>query len=80
MKLSDLFKVSLVAAAVSLSGCGGDLVVKEGDANTTVNEGDTINNNYENGGDNGGDDSSRDDSQNATTGFPAEIDTALLQG
>ena len=40
MKLSDLFKVSLVAAAVSLAGCGGDLVVKEGD--TTVNEGDNI--------------------------------------
>ncbi|TGE84851.1 hypothetical protein C7Y70_04710 [Pseudoalteromonas sp. KS88] len=84
MKLSDLFKVSLVAAAVSLAGCGGDLVVKEGDANTTVNEGDTINNNYENGGDNGGDngggDSSRDDSQNATTGFPTDIDNALVQG
>ena len=35
MKLSDLFKVSLIATAVSLAGCGGDLVVSEGD--TTIN-------------------------------------------
>jgi len=81
MKLSDLFKVSLVAAAVSLAGCGGDLVVKEGD--TTVNEGDNITNIIDNGGDNGdngGDQSGRDDSQNATTGFPTDIENALTQG
>lgn len=78
MKLSDLFKVSLIATAVSLAGCGGDLVVSEGD--TTINEGDTVTNVIEGGDDTGGETSSRDDSQNATTGFPTDIDNALTQG
>ncbi|MEI8618681.1 hypothetical protein P4S63_20490 [Pseudoalteromonas sp. B193] len=78
MKLSDLFKVSLIATAVSLAGCGGDLVVSEGD--TTINEGDTVTNVIEGGDDTSGETSSRDDSQNATTGFPTDIDNALTQG
>ena len=78
MKLSDLFKVSLIATAVSLAGCGGDLVVSEGD--TTINEGDTVTNVVEGGDDTSDETSSRDDSQNATTGFPTNIDNALTQG
>ncbi|GAA67803.1 hypothetical protein [Pseudoalteromonas sp. BSi20429] len=78
MKLSDLFKVSLIATAVSLAGCGGDLVVSEGD--TTINEGDTVTNVVEGGSGTVDETSSRDDSQNATTGFPADIDNALVQG
>ena len=78
MKLSDLFKVSLIATAVSLAGCGGDLVVSEGD--TTINEGDTVTNVVEGGSDTVDETSSRDDSQNGTTGFPADIDNALVQG
>jgi hypothetical protein len=80
MKLSDLFKVSLIATAVSLAGCGGDLVVSEGDTVTTINEGDTITNIIEDGDDSVDDTSDRDDSQNATTGFPTTIDNALVQG
>jgi hypothetical protein len=78
MKLSNLFKVSLIATAVSLAGCGGDLVVSEG--STTVNQGDTITNVVEGSGNTGGETSTRDDSQNATTGFPTDIDNAFVQG
>ncbi|MEN8636263.1 hypothetical protein ABFV74_11215 [Pseudoalteromonas distincta] len=79
MKLSDLFKVSLIATAVSLAGCGGDLVVSEGD--TTINEGDTVTNIIDSGDSDTDDEtSSRDDSQNATTGFPTDIDNAFVQG
>ncbi|WP_166110165.1 hypothetical protein [Pseudoalteromonas sp. Z9A5] len=78
MKLSDLFKVSLIATAVSLAGCGGDLVVSEGD--TTINEGDTVTNVVESGSGTVDETSSRDDSQNATTGFPTDIDNAFVQG
>ena len=77
MRLSDLFRVSLVATAVSLAGCGGDLVVKEGE--TTINEGDNITNIITNPGTGTGETSDRDDSQNSTTGFPVNVDNALVQ-
>ncbi|MBQ4833361.1 hypothetical protein J8L70_08940 [Pseudoalteromonas sp. MMG010] len=80
MKLSDLFKVSLIASAVTLAGCGGDLVVSEGDTSTTINEGDTITNIIDDSDDSNDETSQRDDSQNATTGFPSDIDNAFVQG
>lgn len=51
MKLNGLFKVSAVAAALSLAACGGDINISEGDTTTTTNNTTNVTNN---GGGNGG--------------------------
>ncbi|EWH11507.1 lipoprotein [Catenovulum agarivorans DS-2] len=81
MNIQKLFQLSAVAASLTLAGCGGDLVVQEGDTvnNEYVDCKDcTINNNTGTNPDSGT--SSRDDSLNGQTGFDTGIQTAIDAG
>src|SRR5690554_7218608 len=49
MKLQTLYKITAVAAALVLAGCGGDIKISP-----TVNDNSTINNPPASGGNNGG--------------------------
>lgn len=88
MQVINLFKISAVAAALALTGCGGDIKVSEGDVNNVTQQGDTINqgpvceegSTCNIGGSNPDEQNTRDDSENATTGFPTDIQNALDKG
>ena len=91
MELKNIFRLSLIAAAVSLTACGGDLKIQEGDVTNVTEEGDTNNTgpvcetgstcNFGDGnGDNNGQSSGRDDSENNQTGFSTSVDNAFAAG
>ena len=88
MQVINLFKISAVATALALTGCGGDIKVSEGDVNNVTQQGDTINqgpvceegSTCNIGGSNPDEQNTRDDSENATTGFPTDIQNALDKG
>ena len=73
MELKDLFKVSTLAAAIALVGCGGDININEGNVDNSVNN---SNNTTNNGGSTGG---GTDTPTNPTTPLPGEFNAGLSQ-
>ena len=71
MKLSDLFKVSLLASAVTLTACGGDIEITP-----TVNDNSTNTDNSTNNSNNNTDNGSNDDFECASY----ESDAGTVQG
>lgn len=89
MQMINLFKISAVAAALTLAGCGGDINVNEGDQiteeNNTYEEGScatgaTCEFNLGDSDEGETDTDGQDNSENATTGFPETVTTALAAG
>ncbi|MBF7071937.1 hypothetical protein ISG33_00805 [Glaciecola sp. MH2013] len=80
MKLNGLFKVSVLAATMALTACGGDINISEGDI-IDNSDNSVVNNNGGSDSGNGGDSGTGDESKPGTvnTALSTEVSTALGQ-